>query len=303
MMALDNKMAGKDLNDDDIRDKIPLVAKNDPDHKSRFTVGGVEFGGPLIPVMGGPNTVENEEMIVKTAKSIKASGGHFLRGGAFKPLTFPYRSEKYYETREQGLAWLQVAKKESGLPVVTEVMDVAKIDVVAQNSDMMQIGTRNMQNYVLLTEVGKTGMPVMLKRGYGSSLRDWLMAAEYIALEHDRLGQQQKIVLCERGVVSNHTHRAGSRFLLDLQVVPAAQDVTHLPVMTDPSHATFWQPWVRSMMLASIGAGADGLMLEVHPNPPEAAVDPLQCSSLEQFDEMMKAMRPVAAAIGRTLDA
>ena len=303
MMALDNKMAGKDLNDDDIRDKIPLVAKDNPDHKSRFTVAGVEFGGPLIPVMAGPNTVENEEMIVKTAKSIKTSGGHFLRGGAFKPLTFPYRSEKYYETREQGLAWLQVAKKETGMPVVTEVMDVAKIDVVAQNSDMLQIGTRNMQNYVLLTEVGKTGMPVMLKRGYGSSLRDWLMAAEYIALEHDRLGQQQKIVLCERGVVSNHTHRAGSRFLLDLQVVPAAQDVTHLPVMTDPSHATFWQPWVRPMMLASIGAGADGLMLEVHPNPPEAAVDPLQCSSLEQFDEMMKAMRPVAAAIGRTLDA
>ncbi|MBL6597267.1 MAG: 3-deoxy-7-phosphoheptulonate synthase [Alphaproteobacteria bacterium] len=302
-MALDNKMAGKDLNDDDIRDKIPLVAKDHPDHKSRFSVAGVEFGGPLIPVMGGPNTVENEEMIVKTAKGIKASGGHFLRGGAFKPLTFPYRSEKYYETREQGLEWLQVAKKETGLPVVTEVMDVAKIDVVAKNSDMLQIGTRNMQNYVLLTEVGKTGMPVMLKRGYGSSLRDWLMAAEYIALEHDRLGQQQQIVLCERGVVSNHTHRAGSRFLLDLQVVPAAQDVTHLPVMTDPSHATFWQPWVKPMMLASIGAGADGLMLEVHPNPPEAAVDPLQCSSLEQFDEMMKAMRPVAAAIGRTLDA
>jgi 3-deoxy-7-phosphoheptulonate synthase len=302
-MALDNKMAGKDLNDDDIQNKIPLVAKDHPDHKSRFTVGGVEFGGPLIPVMAGPNTVENEEMIVKTAQSIKASGAHFLRGGAFKPLTFPYRSEKYYETREQGLEWLQVAKKETGLPIVTEVMDVAKIDVVAKNSDMLQIGTRNMQNYVLLTEVGKTGMPVMLKRGYGSSLRDWLMAAEYIALEHDRLGQQQQIVLCERGVVSNHTHRAGSRFLLDLQVVPAAQDVTHLPVMTDPSHATFWQPWVRPMMLASIGAGADGLMLEVHPNPPEAAVDPLQCSSLEQFDEMMKAMRPVAAAIGRTLDA
>jgi 3-deoxy-7-phosphoheptulonate synthase len=302
-MALDNKMAGKDLNDDDVQNKIPLVAKDHPGHKSRFTVGGVEFGGPLIPVMAGPNTVENEEMIVKTAKSIKASGAHFLRGGAFKPLTFPYRSEKYYETREQGLEWLQVAKKETGLPIVTEVMDVAKIDVVAKNSDMLQIGTRNMQNYVLLTEVGKTGMPVMLKRGYGSSLRDWLMAAEYIALEHDRLGQQQQIVLCERGVVSNHTHRAGSRFLLDLQVVPAAQDITHLPVMTDPSHATFWQPWVRPMMLASIGAGADGLMLEVHPNPPEAAVDPLQCSSLEQFDEMMRAMRPVAAAIGRTLDA
>tara|TARA_R110002050_G_scaffold36097_19_gene90704 strand:- start:846 stop:1340 length:495 start_codon:yes stop_codon:yes gene_type:complete len=159
-----------------------------------------------------------------------------------------------------------------------------------------------MQNYPLLTEVGKTGMPVMLKRGYGSSLRDWLMAAEYIALEHDRLGIEQRIVLCERGVVAPHTHRATSRFLLDLQVVPAAQEVTHLPVMTDPSHATFWQPWVKSMMLASVAAGADALMLEVHPDPRNAAVDPLQASSFAEFDDMMKAMRPIATAIGRTLD-
>jgi 3-deoxy-7-phosphoheptulonate synthase len=129
------------------------------------------------------------------------------------------------------------------------------------------------------------------------------MAAEYIALEHDRLGQPAKIVLCERGVVAPHTHRATSRFLLDLQVIPAAQDVTHLPIMSDPSHATFWQPWVKSMMLASIAAGADGLMLEVHPDPKNAAVDPLQCSSLEQFDDIMKACRPVAQAIGRTVDA
>jgi len=181
-------------------------------------------------------------------------------------------------------------------------MHIEKIDVVAQYTDMLQIGTRNMQNYPLLTEVGKTGMPVMLKRGYGASLRDWLMAAEYIAVEHDALGHKPQILLCERGVITNHTHRATSRFLLDLQVVPAAQEVTHLPVMTDPSHATFWQPWVKSMMLASIGAGADGLMLEVHPNPPEAAVDPLQCSSFEQFEDMMAAMRPVAAAIGRSID-
>ena len=146
-------------------------------------------------------------------------------------------------------------------------------------------------------------MPVMLKRGFGNSLRDWLMAAEYIALEHDRLNQPTKIVLCERGVVAPHTHRATSRFLLDLQVIPAAQEITHLPIMSDPSHATFWQPWVKSMMLASIAAGADGLMLEVHPDPVNAAVDPLQCSSLEQFDDIMKACRPVAEAIGRTVDA
>ena len=302
-MGVDNKFPGKDLTQDDIDNRIPLVAKRRPDHRTRFTCGGVEFGGALVPVMAGPNTVESEELIVKVAKGIKASGAHFLRGGAFKPLTFPYRSPKFFETREQGLAWLQIAKQETGLPVVTEVMEISKIDVVAANCDMLQIGTRNMQNYPLLTEVGKTGMPVMLKRGYGSSLRDWLMAAEYIALEHGRLNQPAKIVLCERGVVAPHTHRATSRFLLDLQVVPAAQDITHLPVMTDPSHATFWQPWVRSMMLASIAAGADALMLEVHPDPVNAAVDPLQCSSLEQFDEMMKAMQPVAEAVGRTLKA
>ncbi|MFX4220617.1 MAG: 3-deoxy-7-phosphoheptulonate synthase [Thalassobaculum sp.] len=302
-MGVDNKFPGKDLSRDDIENKIPLVAKKNPEHRTKFTVAGVEFGGDLVPVLAGPNTVENEELIVKTAIGIKKSGGHMLRGGAFKPLTFPYRSPKFFEPREDGLKWLQIAKQETGLPIVTEVMEISKIDVVAANCDMLQIGTRNMQNYPLLTEVGKTGMPVMLKRGYGSSLRDWLMAAEYIALEHDRLGQDQKIVLCERGVVANHTHRETSRFLLDLQVIPAAQEVTHLPVMSDPSHATFWQPWVKSMMLASIAAGADGLMLEVHPDPKNAAVDPLQCSSLEQFDDIMKACRPVAKAIGRTVDA
>jgi 3-deoxy-7-phosphoheptulonate synthase len=298
---MDNKFPGKDLTQSDIEGKIPLVSKTEKTQKTIFECGGVEFGGKLIPIMAGPNTVENEEMIVNTAKAIKSSGAHFLRGGAFKPLTFPYRSDNFYETREQGLEWLQSAKKETGLPIVTEVMDVEKIDIVAKNSDMLQVGTRNMQNFVLLTEVGKTGFPVMLKRGFGNSLRDWLMAAEYIALEHDKLGQKPKIILCERGIVTNHTHRSTSRFLLDLQVIPAAQEVTHLPVVTDPSHATFWQPWVKPMMLASIGAGADGLMLEVHPDPPRAAVDPLQCSSFEQFDDIMKSMIPVAESIGRKI--
>lgn len=301
-MGVDNKFPGKDLSEDDLQNKIPLVAKKRPDHRTIFECAGIEFGGKLVPVMAGPNTVENEELIVKTAIGVKKAGAHFLRGGAFKPLTFPYRSPKFFEPRENGLKWLQVAKQETGLPIVTEVMEITKIEVVAKNADMLQIGTRNMQNYPLLTEVGKTGMPVMLKRGFGNSLRDWLMAAEYIALEHDKLRQPTKIVLCERGVVAPHTHRATSRFLLDLQVIPAAQEATHLPIMSDPSHATFWQPWVKSMMLASIAAGADGLMLEVHPDPVNAAVDPLQCSSLEQFDDIMKACRPVAEAIGRTVD-
>ena len=297
-MALDNKAPGKDVTPEDMQQKFPLAAKKHPEHRSRFTIAGVEFGGPLIPIMAGPNTVENEEMIVATAEAVKAAGAHFLRGGAFKPLTFPYRSEKFFEPREKGLEWLGIAKEKTGLPVITEVMEIDKVDAVAEVSDILQIGTRNMQNYPLLTAVGKSGKPVMLKRGLAASLRDWLCAAEYILVE----GNEQ-VILCERGVVSNHTHRASSRFLLDLQVVPAAQEVTHLPVMTDPSHATFWRPWVKPMALASIAAGADSIMLEVHPDPENAAVDPLQPINFEAFAALMDDMRRVAAAVDRTLDA
>ena len=222
---MDNKFPGKDITQSDIEGKIPLVAKQTSNHKTKFSCGGIEFGGDLIPVMAGPNTVENEEMIVDIAKSVKKAE-LILRGGAFKPLTFPYRSDKFYETREQGLEWLQIAKQETGLPIVTEVMDVEKIDIVASNCDMLQIGTRNMQNFVLLTEVGKNRTSSNAKRGFGNSLRDWLMAAEYIALEHEKIGHEPKIILCERGIVTNHTHRSTSRFLLDLQVVPAAKEIT-----------------------------------------------------------------------------
>lgn len=297
-MALDNKAPGKDVTPEDMQQKFPLAAKKHPEHRSRFTIAGVEFGGPLIPIMAGPNTVENEEMIVATAEAVKAAGAHFLRGGAFKPLTFPYRSEKFFEPREKGLEWLAIAKEKTGLPVITEVMEIDKVDAVAEVSDILQIGTRNMQNYPLLTAAGKSGKPVMLKRGLAASLRDWLCAAEYILVE----GNEQ-VILCERGVVSNHTHRSSSRFLLDLQVVPAAQEVTHLPVMTDPSHATFWRPWVKPMALASIAAGADSIMLEVHPDPENAAVDPLQPINFEAFAQLMGDMRRVAAAVDRTLDA
>jgi len=155
----------------------------------------------------------------------------------------------------------------------------------------LQIGTRNMQNYPLLTACAKTGKPIMLKRGYGASLRDWLGAAEYIMVEGN-----EKIILCERGVSVPHTHRATSRYLLDLQVVPAAQELTHLPIVVDPSHATFWRPWVKSMSLAGIASGADGVMLEVHPDPPNAAVDPLQPIDYEEFDNIMQRMDMVAKA-------
>ena len=293
---LENKFPGKDITADDLKNKVPLAAKKSFDHKSIVRVAGVEFGGKLVPVFAGPNTVENEEMIVNTAKAVKASGAHFLRGGAYKPLSFPYRGPKFFETREEGIKWLGIAKQEAGIPIITEIMHEDKIEEVAKVADIMQIGARNMQNYPLLEAVAKCGKPVLLKRHFGCSLRDWLGASEYILkLEN------QNVILCERGVSVPHTHRATSRFLLDLQVVPAAQEITHLPIVTDPSHATFWRNWVKPMSLASIAAGSDGIMLEVHPDPENSAVDPLQPIDFKSFDSLMKDMERVAQAVGRTL--
>lgn len=293
-MKIENKFPGKDISPEDLATKFPLVARKDPEHKSRFTIAGVEFGGALVPVFAGPNMVESRDLILDIAKHVKQAGAHFLRGGAFKPLTFPYRSEKYNETREQGIQWLADAKARYGIPIITEVMEEKYIPLVADVADILQIGSRNMQNYPFITACARTGKPIMLKRHYGASLRDWLGAAEYIMVE----GNSQ-VILCERGVTVPHTHRATSRFLLDLQVIPAAQEMTHLPVVIDPSHATFWRPWVAPMALGGIAAGADGVMLEVHPDPSNAAVDPLQPVDYAEFGHMMKRMDAVAQAIGR----
>jgi 3-deoxy-7-phosphoheptulonate synthase len=206
-------------------------------------------------------------------------------------LSFPYRSEKYNETREQGIEWLVSAKEKAGIPIITEVMEEGFVPLIAEAADILQIGTRNMQNYPLLTACAKTGKPIMLKRGYGASLRDWLGAAEYILVEGN-----EKVILCERGVSVPHTHRSTSRFLLDLQVIPAAQELTHLPIVSDPSHATFWRPWVKPMALASVASGADGIMLEVHPDPDNAAVDPLQPINYADFHQLMGNMDAVAKA-------
>jgi 3-deoxy-7-phosphoheptulonate synthase len=290
-MAIENKFPGKDVSQEDIETKFPLVAKKNDTHKSVFNVSGVEFGGDLIPIFAGPNMVESKKLIEDVAFNVKKFGAHFLRGGAFKPLSFPYRSEKYNETREQGLEWLVEAKEKAGIPIITEVMEERFVPLVAEASDILQIGTRNMQNYPLLTACAKTGKPIMLKRGYGASLRDWLGAAEYILIEGN-----EKVLLCERGVSVPHTHRSTSRFLLDLQVIPAAQELTHLPVVVDPSHATFWRPWVAPMALAGIAGGADGVMLEVHPDPENAAVDPLQPIDYKAFEALNKRMDAVARA-------
>jgi 3-deoxy-7-phosphoheptulonate synthase len=295
-IGIENKFPGKDVTQSDLINKFPLAAKRDRAHRSQFEISGVTFGGELVPIFAGPNMVESEELIMDVAKNIKNSGAHFLRGGAFKPLTFPYRSEKYNETRENGIQWLVAAREKIGIPIITEVLEERYLSLVAESADIIQIGARNMQNFPFLSACARTGKPIMLKRHYGASLRDWLGAAEYILLEGNG-----KLILCERGVVVPHTHRSTSRFLLDLQVIPAAQEITHLPVVVDPSHATFWQPWVSPMALSAIAGGADGVMVEVHPDPENAAVDPLQALNFEQFDTLMKSMRRVASAVDRVI--
>jgi 3-deoxy-7-phosphoheptulonate synthase len=291
---IENKAPGKDITTADLESKFPLVAKKNPEHKSVFEIAGVPFGGELVPLFAGPNMVENRELIFDIAHSVKNSGAHFLRGGAFKPLSFPYRSDTYTETREQGIAWMAEAKEAAGIGMITEVMEERFIPLVAETADILQIGSRNMQNYPFLTACAKTGKPIMLKRHFGCSLRDWLGAAEYILLEGN-----EKVILCERGISAPHTHRSTSRFLLDLQVVPAAQEFTHLPVVVDPSHATFWRPWVKPMALAAVAAGADGIMVEVHPDPPNAAVDPLQPIDFTEFADLVTDLQRVATAVDR----
>ena len=291
---IQNKAPGKDVSAEDMAEKFPLASKRNSTHYSKFDVNGISFGDGLIPIMAGPNMVESEKLIVETAINVKKAGAHFLRGGAFKPLSFPYRSDKYTETRERGIRWLSVAKKETGLGIITEVMEEKHLDLICEVTDILQIGSRNMQNFPLISAAAKTKKPLMIKRHFGASLRDWLGAAEYALYEGN-----ERIILCERGVTVPHTHRDSSRFLLDLQVVPAAKEITHLPIAVDPSHATFWRPWVAPMSLASVAAGADSIMLEVHPDPNNSAVDPLQPIDFNSFTKLMHSMDKVAHVNGK----
>ena len=295
MTKIENSFPGKDISSDDIQTKFPLSAKASKDHKSIIKVGDLTFGDLHVPVMGGPNTVESLDLILDCAHHAKKCHIDILRGGAYKPLTFPYRSSKYFETRTKGIEWLGLAKKETGLLTVSEIVHEDQLDEM-KNIDILQIGTRNMQNFPLLLKCARSFKPILLKRGFGSSIRDLLGAAEYILLE----GNSQ-VILCERGVVAPHTHRASSRFLLDLQAVPALHEITHLPVVVDPSHACFWAPWVPALAKASIASNADGLMLEFHPDPSNAAVDPLQPLSFCEIEDLMPVLSEVARAANQRL--
>jgi 3-deoxy-7-phosphoheptulonate synthase len=253
-------------------------------------VRGVEVGGPTIVVMAGPCAVENREQMLATARAVQASGASILRGGAFKPRTSPY---DFQGLKEEGLEILKWVSTETGLPIVTEVMDTQKIDQVCDSSDMLQVGSRHMHSYPLLEAVGRTGKPVLLKRGMSATIDEFLFAAEYVL----NAGNEQ-VVLCERGI---RTFETSTRNTLDLSAVPVLKRATHLPVIVDPSHGTGHWWMVPSMCRAAVAVGADGLLVEVHAEPGEALSDGDQSLKPERFDAMMQEVRAVAQAIGRTV--
>ena len=251
---------------------------------------GVSVGGKAIAVIAGPCSVESAEMIVSIARAVKFLGAVMLRGGAFKPRTSPYSFSGLGEPALQDLA---EARNESALPIVTEVMDTRQVELVARTADMVQVGARNMQNFSLLEEVGRCGRPVLLKRGLSATVTELLMAAEHVMAAGN-----SDIVLCERGI---RTFETSTRATLDVSAIPLLKEETHLPVIVDPSHAGGRARLVLPLALASIAAGADGIMVEVHPDPGAALSDGDQSLTMEMFEELMAAIAPVALAVGRTV--
>ena len=244
--------------------------------------GNAVIGDGTLTVMAGPCSVETRDQLLTTADAVQAAGGTVLRGGAFKPRTSPY---SFQGLGEEGLVYLSEAKERTGLPVITEVMESRDVDLVAKHADILQIGTRNMQNFPLLTAVGRSGRPVMLKRGLSATIEEWLMSAEYILSTGN-----SKVMLCERGIRTFDTY---TRNTLDLTAVPLLHHLTHLPVVVDPSHATGKRWLVRPMALSAVAAGTDGIMVEVHPDPDEALSDGEQSLTLEQFSALAPMLRLV----------
>ncbi|MDD4956512.1 MAG: 3-deoxy-7-phosphoheptulonate synthase [Candidatus Omnitrophica bacterium] len=262
------------------------------DYRSEPTVidvgGGVKIGGKRLVVMAGPCSIEGRDMLIETALKVKEAGATMLRGGAFKPRTSPY---SFQGMGEEGLKYMAEAGKITGLKVVSELMDIRNIDLMLKYCDMIQIGARNMQNFDLLKEVGKTRIPVLLKRGMANTIKEFLMSAEYILA-----GGNSNVILCERGIRTFETY---TRFTLDLNAVPALKCSTHLPVVVDPSHGTGRWGMVGTMSRAAIAAGADGLMIEVHPSPEDAVSDGDQSLLPEKFAGVMEDLKKVAEAVGR----
>jgi len=257
------------------------LAMRQADQRTIIKVGDVEVGRDFT-VIAGPCSVENEEQMYESARAVKAAGADMLRGGAFKPRTSPYA---FQGLGLQGLKLLSQAGKETGLPIVTEVIDPRDVSWVAEFADVLQIGTRNMQNYSLLKEVGHAGRPVLLKRGMYSTLEEWLNCAEYILSEGN-----PNVILCERGIRTFETY---TRNTLDLSAVPAIKELTHLPIIIDPTHSTGRVSLIGPMSLAAVAAGADGLIVEVHYNPAEALCDADQALTPAIFADIMQRLRPL----------
>jgi len=253
-------------------------------------VGPMSFGGNRISIIAGPCAVESKEQLLETARAVKAMGASALRGGAYKPRTNPY---SFQGLQEKGLELLAEARAATGLPVVTELMSVKDIEVVAKYADVIQIGARNMQNFILLKEAGQAGKPILLKRGMSSTLEEFLLAAEYILAQGNN-----SLILCERGI---RTFEDYNRNTLALAIVPTIKKVSHLPIIADPSHGTGRADLVIPMSRAAIAVGADGLIVEVHPHPEKALVDGPQSLSFPQFEELMKEIKPMAKALGREI--
>ena len=273
-----------------VQQPFKLASRETKSQSSEIPVNGISIGGKRLAVMAGPCSVESRDQVLEVAEAVKAAGATILRGGAYKPRTSPYA---FQGLKEEGLKYLAEARKRTGLPVVTEVLETESVELVAEYADILQIGARNVQNFSLLKRVAEAGKPVLLKRGMSTSIQEWLLSAEYILS-----GGNPHVILCERGI---RTFETATRFTLDLNAVPVVKKLSHLPVIVDPSHGTGHWDLVAPMAKGAIACGADGLIIEVHPRPEEALSDGPQSLKPAKFAQLMQELRPVALAVGRDL--
>lgn len=275
----------------EVQKPFKMVSREFSANDSVFDLGhGVHIGGKKIVIMAGPCTVESEDQVMRIAKAVKQRGASVLRGGAFKPRTSPY---DFQGLGKEGLKYLDKARKETGLLVCTEIMDMRDLDLFEKYADIIQIGARNMQNYNLLKEVGKSKKPVLLKRGMANTIKDFLMAAEYIFAHGN-----QKVILCERGI---RTFETAVRFTLDISCIPVIKSLSHLPIVIDPSHPAGKRLFVPALAKAAVAAGSDGIIIEVHDRPEEALCDGPQAILPRTFEDLMQEMSAIASAIHREI--